>query len=147
MDEPLIDEEAPSSGDLAETLRAAGLPVDDLGEPGRRFFRFRDREGRLIGFIGWEAAGEAAVLLRSLVVVPEMRGQGWSRAMSGWAILQAAEAGMTDAYVLTTTIEPLAAKLGFCRIDRSQAPRLIRTSRQFSSLCPSTAILMHRSLP
>ena len=67
--------------------------------------------------------------------------------MIGWALLRLAENGGTDAYILTTTIETLAKKLGFRTIKRALAPADIQASRQFASLCPATAILLHRSLP
>ncbi len=146
MKTPTIDEVDRSDPALAEQLRAAGLPIDDVAEPGRRFFRFGDRCDGLIGFIGWECPDSAA-LLRSLVVVPTQRGRGWGRTMIGWALLRLAESGANDAYILTTTIEPLAIKLGFRTIRRTQVPASIRASRQFASLCPATAHLLHRSLP
>jgi N-acetylglutamate synthase-like GNAT family acetyltransferase len=131
---------------LADTLAAAGLPTEDLTDPGRRFFRFQDEAGHPIGFIGWELAGEAA-LLRSLVVVPARRGEGWSRIMTDWALGQLDAAGIADAFVVTATIEPLARKLGFAPIARTQAPPEVQASRQLVSLCPTTAVLMHRHLP
>ncbi|MEI7607566.1 MAG: GNAT family N-acetyltransferase [Rhodospirillaceae bacterium] len=146
MGAPSITEIDGSDPELAEQLRAAGLPTDDLAEPGRRFFRFGERRDGLIGFIGWEDPGGGA-LLRSLVVVPTRRGRGWSRAMIGWALLRLAESGATDAYILTTTIAPLTVKLGFRTIERAHAPASIRASRQLATLCPATATLLHRSLP
>ncbi|WP_295458487.1 arsenic resistance N-acetyltransferase ArsN2 [uncultured Thiodictyon sp.] len=145
LEPPLIDEIDSREPELAATLRMTGLPTDDLAEPGRRFFRFRAATGRLIGFIGWELAGEA-VLLRSLVVVPAERGQGWSGIMTGWALEQLGTAGVTDVYLLTTTVEGLARKLGFSRIERAQAPPAIQASRQYDSLCPAAAALLHRRL-
>lgn len=145
MDDPTITEIPGHDAALVSALAAAGLPVDDLAEPGRRFFRFNDVHGP-IGYIGWEQAGDTA-LLRSLAVLPPRQGQGWGRAMIDWAVLSLAEGGATDAYLLTTTIDRLAARLGFAAIPRNEAPPFIRASRQAASLCPSTAILMHRSLP
>lgn len=145
MNEPQIVEVGGADAELADALAAVGLPVDDLTDPGRRFFRFGDAAG-LIGFIGWEETGRSA-LLRSLVVAPVRRGQGWGRALLDWALLRLAEAGVADVYLLTTGIEALAAKAGFTRIDRDRAPPRIRASRQFAALCPITAILLHRSLP
>ncbi|MEI7606658.1 MAG: GNAT family N-acetyltransferase [Rhodospirillaceae bacterium] len=146
MDTPSVTEIDGSDPELAEQLRAAGLPTDDLAEPRRRFFRFGDRHDGLVGFIGWECP-DGAALLRSLVVAPTQRGRGWSRVMIGWALLRLAESGATDAYILTSTIEPLAIKLGFRTVERAQAPSSIRASRQFASLCPATATLLHRCLP
>lgn len=144
MDDAIITEIPGDDPALATALAEAHLPVDDLREPGRRFFRFSDGAG-LIGFIGWEAT-DGIAMVRSLVVLPDRRGQGWGRAMIGWAALHLAEDGTTDVYLLTTSIDRLAAQLGFAIIDRAEAPPPIRASRQFESLCPSTAILMHRNL-
>src|SRR3546814_2627380 len=55
---------------LAETLAAAGLPIADLDQPGRSFFRF-DADAT-VGFGGLEGEG-ADRLLRSLVVLPALR--------------------------------------------------------------------------
>lgn len=131
--------------ELSAELAAAGLPVDDLGEPGRRFFRFAGADGERIGFVGAEAAGNA-VLLRSLVVVPPCRGKGWGARILGWAEAAMAAEGFVEAYALTTTIAPLLARWGWERIERAEAPPAIRDSRQFAGLCPASAVLMRHPL-
>lgn len=146
MDEPIIDEIPGSEPGLAAALAEAGLPTDDLTAPGRHFFRFREK-GRRIGYVGWEEAGETTILLRSLVVLPAERGHGAGEAMARWALTRLAELGVTDAWLLTTTIEKLAIRLGFVRVDRAAAPETIQHSRQFAGLCPASAALFHRSLP
>lgn len=146
MIDPTIDAVSGADPDLALALAAAGLPTDDLALPGRAFFRFAEN-GVPIGFIGWETAGDRDVLLRSLVVLPDRRGAGAGTAMIGWALTRLAELGFTDAWMLTTTIVPLARRLGFVPAERDAAPAALRTSRQFASLCPATALLLHRSLP
>ncbi|MDR3438412.1 arsenic resistance N-acetyltransferase ArsN2 [Telmatospirillum sp.] len=146
MDEPTIDEIPGSAAELATTLAGAGLPVDDLDLPGRRFFRFRE-DGRLIGFIGWEASDDGMALLRSLVVVPALRHKGLGRTMTNWALTRLAELGVGDVYMLTATAESFAAQLGFVRVERALAPPSIRQSHQFAGLCPASAILLQRSLP
>jgi N-acetylglutamate synthase-like GNAT family acetyltransferase len=145
MNAPHIDELDGREPELENALAGAGLPTADLSEPGRRFFRFRDGYGQPIGFIGWELAGETA-LLRSLVVLPTRRGEGWSRVMTDWALGQLDAAGIADVYAVTVTIETLARKLGFSTIARTQAPPEIQASRQLVSLCPASAVLMHRRL-
>ena len=67
--------------------------------------------------------------------------------MMKWALAQLAESGVADAYILATDAVPLSRRFGFSPIDRSQAPPTIRDSRQFGSLCPATAVLLHRCLP
>lgn len=141
-----IDEVPGSDVELATTLAQAGLPIQDLTDGGRRFFRFRE-DGHLIGFIGWEMVGDAAALLRSLVVVPDRRRLGAGRLITQWALLRLAGLGVTDAWALTSTAESLAARLGFRRVDRATAPTALRSTRQFADLCGSSALLMHKRLP
>ena len=57
---------------LREALLAAGLPADDIGEPGRRFFRVAEAGGLAVGHAGLEALGEGAVLLRSNLTQAEL---------------------------------------------------------------------------
>ncbi len=146
MDEPTIDEIPGSDAELAVTLADAGLPIDDLDLPGRRFFRFREHD-QLIGFVGWEADDADSALLRSLIVAPALRGQGLGKAMTDWALTRLAELGFSEVYMLTTTAETFAVRLGFARVERAVAPPSVRQSRQFAGLCPSSAILLQRSLP
>src|SRR3546814_16574267 len=71
------------SNDELEPLRQAlilsGLPVDDLNQPGRRFFSFRQADSQM-AFGGIEGEG-ADRLLRSLVVLEGLRGRGIGAAM------------------------------------------------------------------
>jgi hypothetical protein len=43
----------PAEIDLRMALVTAGLPVDDLADPGRQYFECLDRDGVLIGYSGW----------------------------------------------------------------------------------------------
>lgn len=142
-----VEEIRPQScPELAAGLAAAGLPVDDLILPGRRFFRFWDGHAEPIGFAGVEALGPQAALLRSLVVVPAQRGRGFARPMVEWQIGQLRGEGVTEAWILTTTIAEFATRLGFERVERAEAPEAIRATRQFRDLCPASAVLLYRKL-
>lgn len=55
---------AGSDPDLALALHEAGLPTDDLTEPGRRFFAYATVSGERVGFGGFEHMGRD-VLVRS----------------------------------------------------------------------------------
>lgn len=149
MTGPLIDEIDAQDPELAAILLQAGLPTGDLAAPltdrDRRLFRFRAATGSPVGCIGWETTRQVA-LLRSLAVVPAWRGQGWSRIMTDWALQRLVADGITDVYILTASIESLARKFGFSRIERTQAPPDIQSSHQFASICPVSAVLMHRRL-
>jgi N-acetylglutamate synthase-like GNAT family acetyltransferase len=145
MQDPVINEIAGDNPVLTAALEAAGLPTNDLIEPGRHFFRFTNGD-RLIGFIGWELNEDRSALLRSLVVMPSERGKGAGKAIVSWALTRLAELGVADVFVLTTTAESLILKLGFVRCERHSAPASIRESRQFTGLCPASAALLQRRL-
>jgi N-acetylglutamate synthase-like GNAT family acetyltransferase len=140
----IVDEMAGSAPDLVAALEQAGLPTADLAETGRKFFRFRDDAGRTVGFVGWEVT-EGAVLLRSLVVEPERRGKGWSRAITDWALQRLGEGGVGAVYALTMNPK-WAERMGFERVEREALPRGVRASRQFAGLCPETAVALRRRL-
>lgn len=130
--------------ELRAALAAASLPVDDLAEPGRAFFRITE-DGRTLGFGGYELHGPDA-LPRSIVVTPEARGRGLGREATRRLLREAAKAGARHAYLLTETAAPFFERLGFARITRAAAPETILATRQASALCPSSAALLARPL-
>ena len=129
----------------AEALAAEGLPTADLGDPGSGFFEFRDCGGALIGFAGLQQLDDVA-LLRSLVVLPEARAQANGTAIADWLVAEAARRGVSALFLLTNSAAPFFEKLGFRRVDRSEAPAAIASTAQFTSLCPASAVLMRRKL-
>ena len=135
------------SGDLDEMaapLTAAKLPIADLGEPGRTFFRFDDAEG-LIGYGGLEGEG-ADRLLRSVVVVTNHRGRGIGRAIIAALEHQAREFGVGHLHLLTTTAASFFRNLGFADTSREYAPATIAASHEFTALCPASAAYLVKAL-
>jgi N-acetylglutamate synthase-like GNAT family acetyltransferase len=130
---------AGSDGGLKNALLAADLPVDDIAEGGRRFFRF-DRDGQTVGYGGFEPHGQYA-LLRSMVVLPELRGRGLGRAVAEAVIEKARAAGCLEGFLLTTTAAEFFQHLGFAPIDRKYAPKAILATRQAATICATAALL------
>lgn len=128
---------------LRDALVAAGLPIEDLNEDGRCFFRC-EVDSRTMGYGGFEPHG-AYALLRSVVVLPEARGHGLGRAVVEAVLERAAAEGCIEAFLLTTTAEGFFAHLGFEPIERAHAPREILATRQATSIC-STATMLARRL-
>lgn len=140
-------EGTPVSGDAPElraALEAAGLPVDDLGDAGRTFFRFASA-GRPVAYGGLEQLGDA-VLVRSVAVLPEAQGQGYGRQVAEAILSWATASGSRQAYLLTTTAAPFFERLGFTRIERCDAPASVLATREATGLCPSTATILTRPL-
>ncbi|HEY1071310.1 arsenic resistance N-acetyltransferase ArsN2 [Brevundimonas sp.] len=130
--------------DLIASLEAAGLPTDDLHEPGRRFYRFEDDAG-LIGYGGLEQVGPD-VLIRSMVVIDSRRGEGHGSATLSWLETEAAEQNASGLYLLTTSATAFFQRHGYTALPRSAAPTAMAASRQFSALCPASAAFMFKEL-
>jgi len=142
----MIDIEPARASDpaLKALLEGAGLPTDDLEEAGRTFF-LAVANGKPCGAGGLETAGDD-ILLRSVAVDPDCRGQGLGRRIAQDVLERARRGGAARAYLLTTSAAPFFESLGFCRIDRAVAPEAILRTRQAASLCPASAILMVKEL-
>ncbi|HEY0633782.1 MAG TPA: arsenic resistance N-acetyltransferase ArsN2 [Gammaproteobacteria bacterium] len=130
---------------IRRLLQLAGLPVDDLDDPAITLFA-AERNGRIVGAGGYQYCGATLALLRSFVVDPTLRGRGLGRALHDAAVAQCHQSAITSLYLLTHSASDYFARLGFSVVERATAPPAIAQSRQFSQLCPATAVLMHRSL-
>ena len=137
----------PARGGDLDAARAAlgdaGLPVEDLSAEHLVFVA--EAGGRFVGAIGLESFGELG-LLRSLVVLAEARANGAGRrlvtALEGYAC----EQGMEALWLLTIDADRYFERLGDRVMERSVAPAAIRTTAEFSGLCPGDAVLMSKVL-
>lgn len=129
---------------LKRGLLAASLPIDDLEEDGRSFFALRDSIGDVVGYSGLEACGYD-VLLRSMVIQPERRGEGIGRTLAELTIAKAAPGA--DVYLATTSAAPFFKTIGFDEVGRSYLPTAVLSTRQLSSLCPASATIMKLKRP
>lgn len=131
---------------VLELLQKADLPVDDLQAGGAPVDFLVMRElGQVVGAVGLQSA-DGAGLLRSLVVLPSLHRQGRGAALVGAAERLAARRGMDDLYLLTTTVPGFFALLDYLRVDRATVPLALQRTSQFASLCPKTAVCMHKRL-
>jgi amino-acid N-acetyltransferase len=131
---------------VLELLQKADLPVDDLHAGGAPVDFLVMRElGQVVGAVGLQSA-EGAGLLRSLVVLPSLHRQGRGAALVGAVERLAARRGMDDLYLLTTTVPGFFALLDYLRVDRATVPLALQRTSQFASLCPKTAVCMHKRL-
>ncbi|MGK9054226.1 arsenic resistance N-acetyltransferase ArsN2 [Neorhizobium petrolearium] len=129
---------------LRKALAEAALPVEDLEEEGRSFFRAIGGDGKTLGYTGIEHCDDS-VLLRSVVVLPEYRGRGFAKALVGETLKQAPETAAV--FLATTTAAPLFERMGFVPVNRSSVPAAILSTRQLSGICPASATIMKRSRP
>ncbi|MBZ7927558.1 arsenic resistance N-acetyltransferase ArsN2 (plasmid) [Ensifer adhaerens] len=129
---------------LKLALSVSGLPIEDVEDPGRSFFRALSSDGGTVGYAGIETCGDA-VLLRSMVILPEHRGRSLGSALTN-EMLKAIDPAST-VFLATTTAEPFFAKLGFVVIERGNVPPAVLTTRQLSGICPASATIMQFNRP
>ncbi|MGB3940798.1 MAG: arsenic resistance N-acetyltransferase ArsN2 [Candidatus Manganitrophaceae bacterium] len=129
---------------VRKLLSEAALPVEDIAGLLPHFLLAK-QGGRVIGCIGLEPRGELA-LLRSLAVAFSFRGRGIGRALCDRMINRARGQGIKTLYLLTTTAEGFFLQQGFFRIDREGVPAEIRSTEEFKSLCPETAVCLVRRI-
>jgi len=126
-------------------LQRAGLPTADLTEERlEEFFEARDSSGPL-GIVGLELSPPDG-LLRSLVVETHARRRGLGSRLLAHAEAHARSRGVRWLYLLTTTAEAFFAGRGYVRAERSEAPPSIRSSAEFTALCPASAAFMVKHL-
>jgi amino-acid N-acetyltransferase len=125
-------------------LSASALPVDDVDEHVAEFILAK-WEGALIGTVGIECVGGAA-LLRSLCVDPRHRGHAVGARLLAAIDAKAISRDVRELYLLTTSSSAFFAHHGFSATSRADAPSGIRGTAQFRTLCPASAVCMHKAL-
>ncbi len=145
MLEPLRIRERPPQASVVALLETEGLPSSDLIEAPFQHFFFTGTDGAPSGLVGLEIYGNDG-LLRSLIVSAIARTQGLGSALVLHAEAYAAAHHVHALYLLTTTAESYFVHRGYRRIDRTQAPPAIQSSREFASLCPASSALMIKRL-
>jgi amino-acid N-acetyltransferase len=126
-------------------LHAANLPTADITDGHLHNFWGYVAEGKVIGVVGLEPFSDMG-LLRSLTVDPAHRGFGLGKQLVLHAEQMALLMDMHELYLLTDSAQEFFENLGYARINRQNAPPKIRSSREFSELCPASSLLMKKSL-
>ena len=129
--------------DVTGLLRGLKLPTEGVTDWLNHFW-VGDHEGKLVGAAGMERYGDAG-LLRSVAVAPEWRDSGIGRALVDHVLDEGRAAGVQDVYLLTTTAEHYFPRLGFACVDRECVPVAVRGSVEFTTACPASAVVMHKS--
>lgn len=126
-------------------LRSCGLPDEDVGLHLAAFL-VACHESTLVATIGLEILPGHLGLLRSLAVAPSWRGLGLGTSLCGALIAEARKRGVRDLWLLTTSAERYFTGLGFASVARTECPRDVQNTIEFSRLCPATAICMRRHI-
>ncbi len=132
------------TSDIEALLERCDLPFSDCGEHIQNFVGVIKGDNLIaIGALQYE---DSVALLRSIAVHPDSRGQDLASAMTRHLIEQARSREVLQLYILTETAGSYFSRFGFYSIPRQAAPVRIQATRQFESLCPSSAQLMRLDL-
>ena len=124
-------------------LQREGLPVADVDLSVLALAA--EVDGSLQGVIGVEKF-ENIALLRSLVVSKSARGLGIGTMLVRALESECAEAGIAELWLLTIDAADYFSAQAYTRRNRNDAPRQIRSTAEFSELCPDDAVLMSKRL-
>lgn len=127
-----------------EFLAASGLPYEDLEVKTALILGGFD-QAEWVATAALEPHGDDW-LLRSVAVVRRLRGRGIGKAGVRQLLEGPEVRSGKGVYLLTETARDFFVQLGFQEIPRSQVPEAIAKSREFSTVCPQSAVLMKYSL-
>ena len=145
MSEFFTIQQRPPRATVIALLEAEDSPVSDLSDAHLEHFFFAEPAALAAGVVGLELYAQPP-LLRSLAVRPSARTQGVGSSLVQHAERYAASQGAQSLYLLTTTAEAFFKRLGYERLDRSQAPPSMQRTQEFAELCPERSALMTKSL-
>ena len=120
------------------------LPVEDLHPEKQDFWLMQDSYS-VIGAAGLEPYGKYAIF-RSFVVEEQFRNKGFGNEIYSYTIEQAKKAGFEKLFLLTETAGNYFLSKGWIVINRESVPDEIKLSREFNSICPSSAVCMYYPL-
>ena len=130
---------------ICDLLQQNELPTDDLPTQDLSLFLVEEQAGVLQAVAGLERCGEAG-LVRSVATASDARGRGYAGKLVAELERMAMKQDICELFLLTETAESYFSHRDYLKIERDQAPDSIRSSRQFSALCPDSATLMHKQL-
>jgi amino-acid N-acetyltransferase len=125
---------------IARLLEINDLPFSDIQENDIDFIIAKNGQ-QIIGCIGLEKNGSEG-LLRSFAVDYNFQNNGFGRELYNRLLAYGVQHGIKTLHLLTTTAKDYFMKVGFRLDSRSNAPKIIQKSKEFSSLCPSSSTYM-----
>ena len=125
---------------ILDLLKKESLCVEGVEKHLNNFLSLYSNE-ILIGTVGLEIYGNKA-LLRSLAVDKLHQNKGYGKKLCSEIIEKARLENITELYLLTTTAPKFFETIGFVRIPRDSADENVKTSEEFLSLCPASAVCM-----
>lgn len=127
---------------IVALLQQQGLPADGLADHVSTALVAR-QGGRVVGIAALELYG-AHALLRSVAVDARAQARGVGSALTSAALRIAETRRIGDVFLLTLTAEGYFPRFGFEAVTREVVPASVRSSVEFTSACPASAVVMRR---
>ena len=128
---------------INQLLESEHLPVVDPKEFTNYFYKVTNDQNTTIGAIGLEIYGNYG-LLRSMVVDKNYRNKGIANLLVEQIMEISKGLDLHEVYLLTTTADKYFLRKGFEVKKRENCPVKIKESKEFSSICPASSVLMSR---
>ena len=125
-------------------LSSSSLPVEGLDGHLETVLVAR-RGDRLLGIVALELYADGA-LLRSLAVAESERGRGLGVDLTHAVIELARSRGVRTLFLLTETAMEFFPRFGFTNVMRADVPDGVRSSIEFTTVCPDSATVQALSL-
>jgi amino-acid N-acetyltransferase len=130
-------EEIKPISEVIKLLERCNLLTSDISEaPAQHFFSLR-QDKALCAVVWVELFGNDG-LLRSLAVMPEMRGLGHAGVLVAHVEEFAKKNGVRSLFLLTNFATPVFAHFGYQVLQRNQGPASICQTTQHSGLCAAS---------
>jgi amino-acid N-acetyltransferase len=121
-------------------LKTSNLPADDLNFQRDLLVGYYEGDD-LVGTGGLEIHGSYA-LLRSLSVKFGIRGQAVGTTITEYLLNEAKKKKLKAIYLLTETARGFFSRKGFKDVPREEVPEEIKSTSEFSRVCPENAVVM-----
>jgi amino-acid N-acetyltransferase len=126
-----------------DLLKKNNLPTQDITGTTKLFVMLEGND--VIGVVGLETHDHDG-LLRSLCISESKRKNGLGAELVDFVENYAPTQNVHCLFLLTTTASDFFSKRGYEEINRSKVPQPIQESTEFSTVCPSSAIVMRKRL-
>ena len=126
-------------------LENEGLPFNDIDEHLDNVIIVEEDGGEIVG-IGALEMYDKVGLCRSLVVEKRKRNKNYGASILKYIEEYARNNGITELYLLTENAARYFEKQKFEEVSRDHTPNEIKCTKQFSSLCPASAVVMRKYL-
>ena len=130
--------------DVHDLLSRHQLPIDGVDGHVQTMLVARENS-QIVGSAALEVYADGA-LLRSVAVDARQQGRHVGHQLTEAALQLARAHGARAVFLLTTTAEKFFPRFGFEQIAREDVPPLVQASVEFTSACPTSAIVMRKRL-